>query len=96
MRPRVPFEQNVTINPHNAELWRKYIKLEQRHGDASRVSSLYERALAIFCLLPDLWLEYASYTTQTLHQPARAVGILERAVRNVAHAEQVGVHLASI
>lgn len=83
MQSRTPFELNVGAHPEDITLWQKYIEMERKHGTAPRVSCIYERALKIFCLLPDLWADFASYTALTLQNAPAALPIYRRALRNV-------------
>eukprot|EP00198_Chlamydomonas_reinhardtii_P004765 XP_001694101.1 predicted protein [Chlamydomonas reinhardtii] len=64
-----------------------YIKLEQNAGDADRVQTVYERAVAAFPLTHSLWLQYGQYmeTAAAGKLPKDKVNaVYERATRNCA------------
>jgi len=61
--------------------WLHYLSFEISHGDAARIRTLYERAVAACCLSPTLWTDYIKWTSSV--SSSAAVEVAQRAVRNV-------------
>ncbi|KAF6257164.1 hypothetical protein COO60DRAFT_1271527 [Scenedesmus sp. NREL 46B-D3] len=59
-----------------------YIQLEKAQKDPARVQLLFERALAVFPVTSDLWLQYTRYLEAELKVPALINKAYARAVRN--------------
>lgn len=59
-----------------------YIQLEKAQGDPARVQLLYERALAVFPVTHELWLQYTKYLQQHLKIHRVTNDVYARAVRN--------------
>lgn len=63
-------------------LWRDYIEMEHRAGNMSAVCVLFERALAVCCLVPDLWREYGDFLVHKLRSAGAAQAAYTRGTRN--------------
>eukprot|EP00854_Cymbomonas_tetramitiformis_P012629 gene12629-14928_t len=67
---RFQYEDEVKKNPLNYDTWFDYVRLEETHGEASRVREVYERAIANVPPATEkrywqryiyLWINYALY-----------------------------------
>lgn len=99
---REPFESNVKrpyfhVKPlDDAQLanWHAYLDNEERAGDVSSVTRLYERCLVPCARYPSFWLRYARWQASDEGQGvAAARGVLQRAA-NVFCKRDVEVHFA--
>ncbi|KAG1673451.1 hypothetical protein FOA52_002217 [Chlamydomonas sp. UWO 241] len=59
-----------------------YIKLEQAGGEPARVQCAYERAVAVFPVTHELWLQYARYLEVHLKIASVISKVYARALRN--------------
>eukprot|EP00798_Chlamydomonas_sp_ICE-L_P021550 gene21550-28543_t len=59
-----------------------YVKLEQAQGDPARVQCIYERAISVFPVTHELWVQYARYLETNLKIPSVVHSVYSRAVRN--------------
>eukprot|EP00727_Mastigamoeba_balamuthi_P006667 m51a1_g2620 putative squamous cell carcinoma antigen recognized by t-cells 3 (805) ;mRNA; r:532367-535508 len=65
--------------------WIQYLTFEEIEDNTSRIQCLYERAVKIYLLVPDLWLLYIKFAEKKIaSSQATILSIYERAVRNCA------------
>ncbi|CAM8976845.1 unnamed protein product [Rhodiola kirilowii] len=67
---RAPFEEKISENdisdPERLQNFMNYLKFELSSGDPARVQILYERAVVVFPITSDLWLDYTRYLDETV------------------------------
>ncbi|XP_010270737.1 PREDICTED: squamous cell carcinoma antigen recognized by T-cells 3-like [Nelumbo nucifera] len=83
---RIPYEQQISkqdaFDTEKLQHFTTYLKFEQSCGDPARIQLLYERAVAVFPISSDLWIEYTQYLDHTLKIPNVAKCVYSRATRN--------------
>ncbi|XP_051520916.1 squamous cell carcinoma antigen recognized by T-cells 3 [Myxocyprinus asiaticus] len=78
-----PYEEALLVSePPKLSEYQTYIDFEMKEGDPARVQSIFERALAENCLVPDLWIKYTTYLDRQLKIKELVLSAHERAVRN--------------
>lgn len=70
-------------------VYKKYIELEKKWSEPSRIQGIYERVLTEFCLNAEIWLEYLKYLDKDLRVPDVILRIYARAVRNCPWVEKI-------
>ncbi|KAL6048505.1 Splicing factor [Balamuthia mandrillaris] len=92
LKERLPYEQSIAGSEQTSasepdysklEMWKTYLQFEEAQKNPSQVQCLYERAVKSYCLVEELWFNYATYLERELKN-VHDVTILvyERAVRN--------------
>ena len=79
---RDSFEYKISQNHPNVELFYEYIEYEKSRGDVGRVPILFERALVLHCLNPQLWRDYINYYVISKLSSMEILSVGERATRN--------------
>ncbi|KAF9203644.1 Squamous cell carcinoma antigen recognized by T-cells 3 [Haplosporangium sp. Z 27] len=86
-----PFEEQLVATNNSLEAFTNYIDYEQRHhkDQFAQIRTLFERAVAVHCLVPSLWNDYLSFLMSSSHQkkahdldPAEMLSVATRSVRN--------------
>ncbi|XP_022940021.1 squamous cell carcinoma antigen recognized by T-cells 3 [Cucurbita moschata] len=83
---RVQFEEQISkqdlTDTERLHQYIIYLKFEQSAGDPARVQVLFERAVADFPVVVDLWLDYTRYMDKTLKVSNIVRNVYSRATRN--------------
>eukprot|EP01134_Creolimax_fragrantissima_P004485 CFRG4485T1 len=75
--------ERAYTNESSVSLYQRYVKHEIENGDdPSRVTVLFERAVATHALSMELWIEYVSYMEARLPTSTLTLTVCERATRN--------------
>ncbi|KAG0365729.1 Splicing factor [Gamsiella multidivaricata] len=85
------YEQQLVSTNNGLEAFMSYLTHELRKNKEqfTRIRTLYERAVAVHCLVPALWIDYVSFLMSTSHQkkehdltPAEVLDVARRATQN--------------
>ncbi|KAL1534950.1 squamous cell carcinoma antigen recognized by T-cells 3-like [Salvia divinorum] len=82
---RAHLEENISKNNTDSEKlqdFMTYLKFEHSSGDPARIQNLYERAIAVFPVSADLWLDYTQYLDKTFKTARIVRDSYYRATRN--------------
>lgn len=91
---RVLYEEQITENPRNYDVWFDYARLEETGQDADRVRDVYERAIAQIPPSHEkrhwrryiyLWIFYAMYEELEMRDTERAAQVYEQAIKIIPH-----------
>jgi hypothetical protein len=86
---RLPLEERLESSSGSLPAFLEYVEFEKASGDVPHVKCVFERALVKHCLDVSLWMRYAEYLLDVLHDAHVAVALLQRAVRNVPWAGSI-------
>ncbi|KAF9115231.1 RNA-binding protein 4F [Mortierella sp. AM989] len=85
------FEEKLIATNNSLEAFMSYLDYEQKYHKEqfARIRTLFERAVAVNCLVPQLWNDYLGFLMSSNHQkkehdldPAEMLKITTRSVRN--------------
>ncbi|XP_042007904.1 squamous cell carcinoma antigen recognized by T-cells 3-like [Salvia splendens] len=82
---RAHLEENISKSNTDSEKlqdFMTYLKFEHSSGDPARIQILYERAIAVFPVSADLWLDYTQYLDKTFKTARIVRDSYYRATRN--------------
>ncbi|KAF9133230.1 Splicing factor [Mortierella sp. 14UC] len=88
---REAFEQNLMATGNSAEAFTSYLNYEMRpeRKHFARTRTLFERAVAVHCLVPTIWIDYVTFLMSMNSQkagydldPKEVLTIAERSTRN--------------
>ncbi|OZJ03774.1 Pre-mRNA-splicing factor clf1 [Bifiguratus adelaidae] len=91
---RVQYENEITENPRNYDVWFDYARLEETSGDAERVREVYERAIANTPPAEEkrywrryiyLWINYALYEELESKDYERARQVYAECLKLIPH-----------
>ncbi|CAM8941471.1 unnamed protein product [Rhodiola kirilowii] len=92
---RAPFEEKISENdisdPERLQNFMNYLKFELSSGDPARVQILYERAVVVFPITSDLWLDYTRYLDETVKAASVIRDVYSRATKNCPWVGQLWV-----
>ncbi|KAG0234651.1 Squamous cell carcinoma antigen recognized by T-cells 3 [Mortierella sp. GBA43] len=86
-----PFEEQLVSTSNSLDAFNRYLEFELHYnrGQLLRITTLFERALAIHCLVPGLWNDFVTFLMTTNLQkksrglePSDVLNIAKRSVRN--------------
>ncbi|KAG0278386.1 RNA-binding protein 4F [Linnemannia exigua] len=88
---REAFEQNLVATGSSAEAFTDYLSYEMRpeRKHFTRTRTLFERAIAVHCLVPTIWIDYVTFLMSMNSQkagydldPKEVLTVAERSTRN--------------
>ncbi|KAK5823056.1 hypothetical protein F5H01DRAFT_333468 [Linnemannia elongata] len=88
---REAFEQNLVATGNSVEAFTSYLTYEMRpeRRHFARTRTLFERAVAVHCLVPSVWIDYITFLMSMNSQkagydlnPSEVLSIAERSTRN--------------
>ncbi|KAF8934884.1 Splicing factor [Haplosporangium gracile] len=88
---REAFEQSLVATGNNVEAFTSYLNYEMRpeRRHFARTRTLFERAVAVHCLVPSVWIDYVTFLMSMNSQkagydldPREVLTIAERSTRN--------------
>ncbi|XP_057785379.1 uncharacterized protein LOC131002911 [Salvia miltiorrhiza] len=85
LNDRAHLEENISKNNTDSEKlqdFMTYLKFEHSSGDPARIQILYERAISVFPVSADLWLDYTQYLDKTFKTARIVRDSYYRATRN--------------
>ncbi|KAG0000284.1 RNA-binding protein 4F [Entomortierella chlamydospora] len=85
----VPFEEHLVTANNNLEAFTGYLDYELSHhkDQFAQIRTLFERAVAVHCLVPSLWNDYLGFlmSSETYLKPEGEVnGVLAKALNDLA------------
>uniref|UniRef100_A0A7N0TX69 RRM domain-containing protein n=1 Tax=Kalanchoe fedtschenkoi TaxID=63787 RepID=A0A7N0TX69_KALFE len=92
---RAPFEEKISGNnvsdSDRLQSFMNYLKFEQSLGDPVRVQNLYERAVVVFPVASELWLDYTRYLDETVKVAGIIKSVYSRATKSCPWVGQLWV-----
>ncbi|KAK6476443.1 squamous cell carcinoma antigen recognized by T-cells 3-like [Huso huso] len=83
MEKSKPYEEALLVaEPPKLAEYQTYIDYELKEGDPARIQTIFERAVAENCLVPDMWAKLTQYLDRQLKIKDLVLSSHDRAVRN--------------
>ncbi|MGH0165302.1 UNVERIFIED_CONTAM: hypothetical protein FKN15_060885 [Acipenser sinensis] len=83
MEKSKPYEEALLVaEPPKLAEYQTYIDYELKEGDPARIQTIFERAVAENCLVPDMWAKLTQYLDRQLKIKDLVLSCHDRAVRN--------------
>ncbi|KAF9918833.1 hypothetical protein BX616_005211 [Lobosporangium transversale] len=86
-----PFEEQLKSSGNDVGVYTSYLEYELKHNKNhfSRIRTLFERAIAVHCLVPSIWNEYLGFLLSSNHSkkeydldPTEMLSVATRSTRN--------------